>query len=269
LNSRAALSGRYNIQWKKYAMPTTQRIQEVPAHCGALIPMLLDTPRLEKSEIVANACMNRQRNLAGANSYEKDLGFNPLVLLNKSLEKQHEAAWLDLCCGTGRALIQAAEAYRTASLDHRVKLTGVDLVPMFDLIRPGVDGVRLVATSVERWETEERFDLVTCVHGLHYIGDKLGLLQRASSWLRDGGLLMVHLDYRNLRINGRTSPGAQIGRDLRRAGFRYVAGRHLLTCSAQTPRQRLPYRYMGADDQAGPNYTGQAAVDSYYERVRD
>jgi len=231
-------------------------------------PVLLDAAALEKSEVVANACMNRQRNLAGANSYEKELGFALLDFLKKSLEKHHRVAWLDLCCGTGRALIQAAEVCRTASLDRRVELTGVDLVPMFDSIRPGLDDVHLVAASVERWETAERFDLVTCVHGLHYIGDKLGLVQRASGWLRDGGLLMVHLDYRNLRINGRTSSGAQIGKDLRRAGFRYVSGRRLLICSAQSPQHLLPYRYLGADDHAGPNYTGQAAVDSYYERTR-
>ncbi len=231
-------------------------------------PVLLDAAALEKSEVVANACMNRQRNLAGANSYEKELGFALLDFLKKSLEKHHRVAWLDLCCGTGRALIQAAEVCRTASLDRRVELTGVDLVPMFDSIRPGLDDVRLVAASVERWETTERFDLVTCVHGLHYIGDKLGLVQRASGWLRDGGLLMVHLDYRNLRINGRTSSGAQFGKDLRRAGFRYVSGRRLLICSAQSPQHLLPYRYLGADDHAGPNYTGQAAVDSYYERTR-
>ena len=27
----------------------------------------------------------------------------------------------------------------------------------------------------------------------------------------------------------------------------------------------LPYRYLGTDDRAGPNYTGQPAVDLYYE----
>jgi hypothetical protein len=27
----------------------------------------------------------------------------------------------------------------------------------------------------------------------------------------------------------------------------------------------LPFRYLGADDRAGPNYTGQPAVCSYYE----
>jgi SAM-dependent methyltransferase len=247
------------------ARPMKKRLQQDRAEAGT--PALLDAAALEKSEVVANACMNRQRNLAGGNSYQKDLGFAPFDFLKRTLEKQHQAAWLDLCCGTGRALIQAAEVCRSAGLDHRVKLTGVDLVSMFDSIPPGIDSLRLVAASLERWETAERFDLVTCVHGLHYIGDKLGLVQRASAWLRDGGLLMMHLDYHNLRINGRTSSAAQIGKDLRRAGFRYLAGRRLLICSAPTPRHLLPYRYLGADDQAGLNYTGQAAVDSYYQRT--
>jgi len=232
-----------------------------------LASCLLDIAALEKSEIVANACMNRRRNLAGANSYEKELGFSPLDFLKKRLEKQPEAAWLDLCCGSGRALMQAAEICRTAGLDRRLTLVGVDLVPMFDPVPPGLS-VGLVAASLESWETEERFDLVTCIHGLHYIGDKLGLVQRAAAWLKDDGQLMLHLDYRNLRISGRASSAAQIGKDLRRAGFRYVPGRHLLIRSAPTPRHLLPYRYVGADDRAGPNYTGQAAVDSYYERSR-
>jgi SAM-dependent methyltransferase len=231
-------------------------------------PALLDAASLEKSQVVANACMNRERNLAGENSYERDLGLAPLTCLNQVLEKRQEASWLDLCCGSGRALIQAAEACHATGLEGKVKLTGVDLVPMFKPIPRGLGDLRLVAASVADWETTERFDLVTCVHGLHYIGDKLGLLWKAAGWLRDGGLLTAHLDYRNMRIEGRTSSGAQIGKDLRRAGFRYVAGRHLLSCVGQgIPRRPLPYRFLGADDRAGPNYTRQPAVDSYYERI--
>jgi SAM-dependent methyltransferase len=160
----------------------------------------LDANALERSEVVANASMNRERNLAGPSSYEKELGFNPLDFLKARLEKQDEAAWLDLCCGTGRALIQAAEARRTAGFGRKLKFIGVDLVPLFE-------------------------------------------------------------------ANGRGSAGAQIGKDLRRAGFEYIAGRRLLTCGARTARKLLPYRYLGADDQAGPNYTGQPAVDSYYEPI--
>ena len=29
----------------------------------------------------------------------------------------------------------------------------------------------------------------------------------------------------------------------------------------------LPYQYLGADDRAGANYTGQPAVHSFYTRI--
>ena len=239
--------------------------QAVPA---INISRLLGTSALERSEVVANACMNRERNLSGANSYEADLGLDPLEFLIKVLRRQGEATWLDLCCGTGRALLQAAGAIERAGLKSRIQLLGVDLMPMFDPIPAGLSWIHLVSASVEKWDTEERFDLITCVHGLHYVGDKLCVLQRASRWMREDGLLMVHVDYRNLRIADKEQSGAQIGRDLHRAGFQYLPGRHLLIRKGSTSCNALPYRYLGADDKAGPNYTGQAAIDSYYERVK-
>ena len=39
--------------------------------------------------------------------------------------------------------------------------------------------------SLATWRPERAYDLITCVHGLHYIGDKLGLVARAASWLAD------------------------------------------------------------------------------------
>jgi len=212
--------------------------------------------------------MNRERNLSGANSYEADLGLDPSEFLIKILQRQGEASWLDLCCGTGRALLQAAGAIERAGLKSRIQVLGVDLVPMFDPIPTGLSWIRLVSASLERWKPEEKFDLVTCVHGLHYVGDKLGLLQRASRWTRGDGLLMMHVDYRNLRIPDNQRSGAQIGRDLHRAGFEYLPGRHLLIRKGSTSCSALPYRYLGADDKAGPNYTGQPAIDSYYERLK-
>lgn len=236
---------------------------------SANTPALLGASALARSEIIANACMNRERNLNGANSYEKELALAPLDFLRTFLGRQSAASWLDLCCGTGRALVQAAEAIQSTELECKIKLTGVDVVPMFDTIPRSLSRVHLVSASVEQWETDERFDLITCVHGLHYVGDKLGLLQRASGWMNENGLLLMHLDYRNMRIAGQRSSGATIGRDLRHAGFTYASGRHLLVRSGHTtPHGSLPYRYLGADDKAGPNYTGQAAVDSYYERLR-
>lgn len=53
---------------------------------------------------------------------------------------------------------------------------------------------------------------------------------------------------------------------LRGAGLVYDSRKKLLSCRGQTDI-RLPFDYIGADDQAGPNYTGQPAVNSYYRRI--
>ena len=70
---------------------------------------LLDDAALEASAVVANCAMNRERQLAGVNSYARELGFNPFDLLTSVIAggsggETRTAAWLDLCCGTGRAL---------------------------------------------------------------------------------------------------------------------------------------------------------------------
>ncbi len=58
---------------------------------------------LERSSVVANCSMNRERSLAGSNGYDVELGFQPLDFLRSILAKNQQAKWLDLCCGTGRA----------------------------------------------------------------------------------------------------------------------------------------------------------------------
>ena len=52
---------------------------------------------------------------------------------------------------------------------------------------------------------------------------------------------------------------------LRRAGLDYDARRHLIRCHGRR-EVGLPFAYLGAD-RAGPNYTGQPAVHSYYEAL--
>ena len=110
------------------------------------------------------------------------------------------------------------------------------------------------------------FDLITCVHGLHYIGDKLGLIARAASWLVDDGLFVASLDLHNLKIGDGHDPARRVTSELRRAGLGYDRRRRLVSCRGRRA-VNLPHRYLGADDQAGPNYTGQPAVDSYYEFI--
>ena len=71
---------------------------------------LLDDDDLHASAVVANCSMNRERQLAGVNSYTRELGLDPLDMLRAAIAGSGTGAWLDLCCGTGRALIQAAIA---------------------------------------------------------------------------------------------------------------------------------------------------------------
>jgi SAM-dependent methyltransferase len=227
---------------------------------------LLKDAELDRSATVANSQMNRERGIAGRNSYAQDLGFSVLEHLRAAAKLHRVARWLDLCCGSGRALIEAGEHFQRLSLPDRVSILGVDLVPMFRPVPPGLDSVRLMEASLAEWFPQERYHLVTSVHGLHYVGDKLGLISRAAGWLEEDGLFAANLDLSNVRWENGEPVRRALVRDLRRAGMDYDAGRHLVICRGRR-EVSLPYEYVGADDAAGPNYTGQPAVDSYYRRL--
>jgi len=235
---------------------------------------------------VANCRMNREREIRGTNSYAADLGFDVVQFLSEKLERRKAVAWLDLCCGSGRALIQAAECFRELGLANRVSLLGLDLVDMFATVPVGIENLTFTAASAHDWQPAQAFDLITCVHGLHYVGDKLGLIARAASWLRPDGLFAAHLDLSNVKFTheppglsrgsgpltpsggsktGAKSANAFLGKEFKRLGLEYDRRRHIVACRGQR-RIEFPFRYAGADDEAGPNFTRQPAVDSYYER---
>src|SRR4051812_27105180 len=226
---------------------------------------LLSDEALERSAVVANCRMNRERDLAGTNGYDKELGFNPLDVLKEALVHGDRVAWLDLCCGSGKALIQAAEQVHAVGLESRVEILGVDLVGMFLRSKADLTCLRLVEASLRSWRPERPYDLITCVHGLHYLGDKLGLITRAASWLSPDGRFVANLDLDNLKLGEGRPAGSRLVADLRGFGLEYDRRRRLVICRGKR-KIGLSCRYLGADDQAGPNYTGQPEVDSYYER---
>lgn len=208
---------------------------------------LLADDALWASAVVANCDMNRLRQLAGPNSYARELGFHPLG--------EPITSWLDLCCGSGRALAQAG-----AEVAAEVTLVGVDLVDAFE--QTHVSTVEFVCTPVDRFEPRQAFDLITCVHGLHYVGDKLGLLARAAGWLTPAGRLVADLDPAGIHLDGKPNPRQIVAR-LRRAGFDYDPRRRRVRLTGRT-RVTFDLTYLGADDGAGANYTGQPAVTSHY-----
>jgi SAM-dependent methyltransferase len=218
---------------------------------------LLDDTALEASSVVANNAMNRERQLAGVNSYTRELGFNPVDVLTAHLAETESVAWLDLCCGSGRALTQAAARLREAGFADRVTLVGVDLVDTF----AAAPEPTLIRASITTWTPRHAFDLITCVHGLHYVGDKLAMLTRAAGWLTPTGQLVADLDLASIRLADGREAGRRLTSRLREAGYAYRDRRVTRTGPGQP---HLPYTYLGADDHAGANYTGQPAVHSYY-----
>ncbi|MFC9969726.1 class I SAM-dependent methyltransferase [Spirillospora sp. NPDC127200] len=226
---------------------------------------LLDDAALEDSSVVANCTMNRERSLSGSNGYGRELGLDVMAVLADRGTRASRVRWLDLCCGSGRALVEAAHLATGEHLADQIEIIGLDLVDHF--VRGTLPPrLRLITGSVTEWEPEDRFDLITCVHGLHYVGDKLGALARAASWLTGSGLLVANFDARSIRCPDGTPAGRRLTTELRRQGFIYDAARRRISRHGNG-EVRFSYRYLGADDQAGPNYTGQPAVDSFYDRV--
>ena len=75
---------------------------------------------------------------------------------------------------------------------------------------------------------------------------------------------MANLCLDNVKLAERSNSCRKLLAELRRAGLEFDPRRRLIARRGWTDLE-LPYRYLGADDQAGPNYTGQPAVNSHYE----
>jgi SAM-dependent methyltransferase len=238
------------------------RLARKPSDARESNRTLLGDEELERSSVVANCRMNRQRTLTGSNGYAKELGLHPLDLMRRTTGDRMR--WLDLCCGEGKALVEAARIVHEEGAAENVEIVGLDLVAPPTPLGPKLSCLQFVRESLVRWEPVGQFDLITCVHGLHYVGDKLGLIARAVRWLTAEGQFVANLDLGNIKlVDGRAATRIVAG-ELRRAGLQYDRRRHLLRCPCRM-EVRLPFQYRGADDQAGPNYTKQPAVDSYYE----
>lgn len=222
---------------------------------------LLSPPELERSDVVANCRMNRERTLDGTNGYAKELRLHPLEYLQKIADCKGHARWLDLCCGSGRALVEASQHAATAELN--IEICGVDLFVEFPRDRPTPT---LIAASLSEWQPKQRFDLISCVHGLHYIGDKLGLLSRVASWLTPNGRFVANFDISSIKLTG-DAKSKLVRAELERAGFHYDARRKLIQRQGASV-VTFPFEYLGANDEVGPNYTGQPAVEAHYRRAR-
>ena len=122
---------------------------------------------------------------------------------------------------TGKALIQAATQVQGAPSADGIEILGVDLIGMFIDPGPDLTCLCLLEASLSTWRPDRQFDLITCVHGLHYVGDKLGLITRAASWLTGDGIFVANLDLENVKLSDGRAAGRRVTADLRRAGVEY------------------------------------------------
>lgn len=228
---------------------------------------LLTESELHESPVVANCCMNRERQLEGTNSYSYELRCRLLDHLIAQADFE-PVSWLDVCCGSGTALIEVAQHFEAADRSKDVAIVGIDLAGHFVSHAFG-SCLELVKTSLENYDITRKFDLVTCVHGLHYIGDKLGAISKMANCLSTRGKFIANLDLSNFRFAAGQNAGRTVARRLRDNGIEYDSRARLIRCTGKGKVSSFRLHYEGADDRAGPNYSGQPAVDSYYSRVTD
>lgn len=209
--------------------------------------------------------MNRKRQLSGINSYEKELGFDLEKWLLDRIEEKGRLRWLDICCGEGHALSSFGKRCIELGIDDQIELIGVDLVGMFVLNNAQeYPFLQFITTAVEQWETNLSFDLITCIHGLHYIGDKLGCLQSVCTWLAKDGQFWGSLDLNDIRSPERKPWKKYLVQEWQQSTWTFLQRKHLLHIDGNQVWNNS-FIYLGANDEAGTNYSGQEIVHSYYE----
>jgi len=223
---------------------------------------LLDEKDLIWSDVVANCRMNRKRQLIGINSYQKDIGFDVVRYLDVLLETNTTIYWVDLCCGEGNALIQANEVFSQPKYGGKIKMEGIDLVDMFNS-HPSSTILTLKTLSLIDWQPDKKYDLITCVHGLHYVGDKLLVIAKTLEALKPNGYFITNIDLDNIRDKNDKSLKAKI---LKKFKVQYDSRKKLLSCKGYQ-KVKISWEYLGANDWVGKNYTGQEVVHSVYRGV--
>ena len=140
---------------------------------------LIEDGTLEKSSVVANCCMNHERNLHGSNGYDKELRCDPLDVLRSVAAENGQASWLDLCCGTGKALIQATSTLESEGVT--IDIVGVDLAGLF--LPADSKRLRLVQASLTDWEWPCKKSCVSYQHSVEIrspFSDK-----ESDTWMRN------------------------------------------------------------------------------------
>lgn len=122
--------------------------------------------------------------------------------------------------------------------------------------------VQFESGSVIDWKPDQTYDLITCVHGLHYLGDKLKVVEAVVTALHPSGLFVANLDLNNIVVQG-ANTSSYLKNSFKRYGIAYNSRLKVLK-QIGSVGIKFGLEYLGADVNHGPNYTGQDSVTSYY-----
>jgi len=147
-------------------------------------------------------------------------------------------------------------------LQDKATLKGIDLVDAFQTISRDITCVDFEVRSLVDWSSIVQFDLITCVHGLHYIGDKIKVLASVFERLTPEGVFIANLDLSNIQIENIDTEDYLL-HCFKKHDVQYNRRTRILECKGA---RQIDFSliYKGANDEVGPNYTGQDAVCSVY-----
>jgi SAM-dependent methyltransferase len=143
--------------------------------------------------------MNRFRRLYGPNSYQSELGVDPLALI------PHGGRWLDVGCGTGVAVREAAR------LRTDITVVALDLEAGFVDGRPLPPNLAFVQGDLGRLPLGGAFELVTGVHVLHFVPDQQAVLRALAGRLAPGGRLRANLDPNDIWLGSSWATARPLG----------------------------------------------------------
>lgn len=104
------------------------------------------------------------------------------------LKENPELKWLDIGCGTGQLISIISKDFPD------INYLGMDVAKnMVENASKATTGknIRFVVTPIEEFNTDEKYDIITCMHAFPYFPDKPGVIRKFASLLSDNGQIII------------------------------------------------------------------------------
>lgn len=113
------------------------------------------------------------------------------------LEKNKELKILDIGCGTGQLIKEISDKYKM------VNYLGIDVAEnMIDIAKKNNKGknIKFKISSIETFDTVDRYDIIICTHAFPYFPDKEGMIKKIAGLCnKKGQVIIVNSSTNNLK----------------------------------------------------------------------